>query len=46
MIYQGLGLDEALDHLTRIRPVVAPNKGFMRHLRATDVSLHRLRQGS
>jgi hypothetical protein len=46
MIYQGLGLDEALDYLTRIRPVVAPNKGFMRHLRATDVSLHRLRQGS
>lgn len=43
MVYRGLSLDEALRRLTRARPVVAPNKGFMRHLRATDASLQRRR---
>jgi hypothetical protein len=36
MAHRGYGLDAALAHLRGIRPVVAPNRGFMAHLRATD----------
>lgn len=43
MAVRGLGLDEALTHLRRVRPVVAPNVGFMSTLYAADESLRRLR---
>jgi hypothetical protein len=43
MVYHGLGLDEALALLRKARPIVNPNAGFMRHLRATDGRLRALR---
>lgn len=44
MVNRGLPLDIALERLQRIRPVVQPNSGFMRHLRATDARIRRLRR--
>ena len=41
---RGRSLDAALAHLRRVRPVVAPNDGFMSTLRAADASLRRLRR--
>ena len=43
MAVRGLSLDEALAHLRRVRPVVAPNAGFMSTLYAANESLRRLR---
>ena len=45
MINQGMPLDAALSHLRRIRPIVNPNSGFMRHLRATDARIRGLKKG-
>ena len=44
MAVRGLSLDAAFAHLRRVRPVIAPNAGFMRTLRAADASLCRLRR--
>lgn len=43
MVDHGLTLDEALRRLKTARPQVQPNAGFLRHLRAIDASLARLR---
>lgn len=43
MFHRGFDLDGALEHLKTVRPVVNPNEGFMRRLRATDAALRRLR---
>lgn len=45
MILRGYELDTALAFLRSVRPVVRPNDGFMRFLRATDISLRRRRAG-
>lgn len=45
MLLRGYDLDAALGLLRSVRPIVNPNAGFMRHLRATDASLRRLRAG-
>ena len=43
MCDRGLALDTALHRLKTVRPQVQPNAGFLRHLRAIDASLARLR---
>lgn len=45
MLDSGYGLDMALARLRLSRPFVQPNPGFMRHLRATDARVRRLRVG-
>jgi hypothetical protein len=45
MINSGYGLDAALARLRGVRPIIAPNAGFMEHLRATDARLQQLRVG-
>lgn len=41
MVHRGYDLDSALVWLKSIRPVVAPNVGFMHHLRATNARIKR-----
>ncbi len=45
MVERGYSLDMAFSRLRMVRDFVRPNSGFMRHLRATDARLRRLRVG-